>query len=91
MMGLAFKPNIDDLRESPAAYIAQVLLSQGYDLVTVEPNIKEDSRFELIELDEALKSADVLAVLVKHSEFIDAAKKGDFSRAGVIDFCGLER
>jgi UDP-N-acetyl-D-mannosaminuronic acid dehydrogenase len=88
-LGLAFKPDIDDLRESPAVHIAQALLSQGYDLVAVEPNIQEDNRIELVDLDEALKSADVLAVLVKHQEFMDAAKSGQFARDGIIDFCGL--
>ena len=88
-LGLAFKPDIDDLRESPAVHIAQALLSQGYDLVAVEPNIQEDNQFTLIELDDALKSADVLAVLVKHRQFVDAKKMGQFARVRVIDFCGL--
>jgi UDP-N-acetyl-D-mannosaminuronic acid dehydrogenase len=88
-LGLAFKPNIDDLRESPAVHILQVLLSQGYDLVAVEPNIQDDNRFVLIELEDALRSADVLAILVKHGQFIDAEKKGKFNRVGVVDFCGL--
>jgi len=88
-LGLAFKPDIDDLRESPAARIACALLFEGYDLVAVEPNIQEDGRFALIELNEALKSADVLAVLVKHKQFIDAEKAGQFARIGVLDFCGL--
>ena len=88
-LGLAFKPDIDDLRESPAAHIANSLLSQGYDLVAVEPNIQDDKRFTLIDLDEALKSADVLAILVKHRQFVGAAKAGQFARAGVVDFCGL--
>jgi UDP-N-acetyl-D-mannosaminuronic acid dehydrogenase len=88
-LGLTFKPDIDDMRESPAAYIAEALISQGYDLVAVEPNIYKDSRFELIELEDALNSADILVVLVKHRQFVDAEKKGKFYRVGVIDFCGL--
>jgi UDP-N-acetyl-D-mannosaminuronic acid dehydrogenase len=88
-LGLAFKPDIDDLRESPAVHIAQVLLSQGYDLVAVEPNMQDDNRFKLIDLDGALKSADVVAILVRHKQFISAAKAGQFARAGVVDFCGL--
>ena len=88
-LGLAFKPDIDDLRESPAVHIAQSLLSQGYEIVAVEPNIHHDDHFELIGLDDALETADVLAVLVKHHQFIDAAKMGQFFRSGVIDFCGL--
>ena len=45
--------------------------------------------FLLMELDEALNTADVLAILVKHKAFIDAAINGRFSRDGVIDFCGI--
>ena len=88
-LGLAFKPDIDDLRESPAVNIARELLSQGYEIVAVEPNIQEDERFTLFTLDESLKKADVIAVLVKHRQFVDAAKSGQFSRVGIIDFCGL--
>lgn len=88
-LGLAFKPDIDDLRESPAVHIAQVLLSQQYDVVVVEPNVQQDNRFSLVELDQALKSADIFAVLVKHREFIDAAKSGLFTQVRILDFCGL--
>jgi UDP-N-acetyl-D-mannosaminuronic acid dehydrogenase len=88
-LGLAFKPDIDDLRESPAVHIAQALLSQGYDLVAVEPNVEKHDRFTLIKLDDAIKSADILAVLVKHRQFVDAEKYGKFTKVGIIDFCGL--
>ena len=88
-LGLSFKPDIDDLRESPAVHIAQALLTQGYDLVAVEPNIKEDDLFNLVDLEEALNTADILVVLVKHRQFINAAKAGQFDRMGIIDFCGL--
>jgi len=88
-LGLAFKPDIDDLRESPAVSIAQDLLSQGYDLIAVEPNVQQDDRFTLISLEEALRSADVVVVLVKHRQFLDAFKAGQFARNGIADFCGL--
>ena len=88
-LGLAFKPDIDDLRESPAVHIAQALLSEGYDLVAVEPNIHEDIRFTLISLEEALNLADVIVVLVKHRQFVEAAITGRLTRDGVVDFCGL--
>lgn len=88
-LGLTFKPDIDDLRQSPAAHIAQSLLSQGYDIVAVEPNIQDDKHFKLIDLDEALKSADILVILVKHRQFIGAAKAGHFAQARVLDFCGI--
>jgi UDP-N-acetyl-D-mannosaminuronic acid dehydrogenase len=88
-LGLAFKPDIDDLRESPAVHIAQALLDQGFDLVAVEPNIEADDRFTLSSLNEALDSADVVAVLVKHKEFSNAVKKGQLIGDNIIDFCGL--
>ncbi len=88
-MGLAFKPDIDDLRESPAVHIADALLSQGYDVVAVEPNIDSHDCFPLVTLEDALKTADVLAVLVKHRSFLDAAAKMALGERGGLDFCGV--
>ena len=88
-LGLSFKPDIDDLRESPAIRIVQNLELQGVNVFVVEPNIADDSRFSFISLNQAIKSADILVVLVKHKEFIEAAQKNAFSRDGVIDFCGI--
>jgi UDP-N-acetyl-D-mannosaminuronic acid dehydrogenase len=88
-MGLAFKPDIDDLRESPAVHIADALLSQGYDVVAVEPNIDSHDCFPLVTLEDALKTADVLAVLVKHRSFLDAAAKMALGERGALDFCGV--
>jgi UDP-N-acetyl-D-mannosaminuronic acid dehydrogenase len=88
-LGLAFKPDIDDLRESPALHIAEALLTQGYDVVAVEPNIDSHDRFTLVTLDAALKTADVLAVLVKHKGFLDASVKSALGERGALDFCGV--
>jgi UDP-N-acetyl-D-mannosaminuronic acid dehydrogenase len=72
--GLAFKPNIDDLRESPAFNIAKkiVELHSGA-VIAVEPNIeflhKKSLNLELVTLDKALKSADLHILLVDHKEF----------------------
>ena len=43
---------------------------QNYDVVAVEPNIEAHELFDLMSLDQALQQADVLAVLVKHREFL---------------------
>jgi UDP-N-acetyl-D-mannosaminuronic acid dehydrogenase len=88
-LGLAFKPDIDDLRESPAVHIADALLSQGYDVVAVEPNIESHDRFPLLTLEDALKTADVLAVLVRHRGFLDASVKASLVKIGALDFCGV--
>jgi UDP-N-acetyl-D-mannosaminuronic acid dehydrogenase len=69
-MGLAFKPDIDDLRESPALYVARALHMQGFPLVAVEPNIDNTrEEFELLPMEEALNQADIIAFLVAHKEF----------------------
>lgn len=81
-MGLAFKPDIDDLRESPAVRVADVLQKDGLDVLCVEPNIDAHRQFKLVSVDEALQQADVITWLVSHREF--KTKKG---RVG-IDFCG---
>jgi UDP-N-acetyl-D-mannosaminuronic acid dehydrogenase len=69
--GLAFKPNIDDLRESPAVYIAE-RISQTYPedkLLFVEPNIITHDKFYLTNYKEAADKADILFILVAHKEF----------------------
>jgi len=84
-MGLAFKPNIDDLRESPALYITRKLISNNLQILPVEPNIDHFSEFDIYDYQEAINSADIIVFLVNHNEFqsldIDKNKK-------IIDFCG---
>jgi UDP-N-acetyl-D-mannosaminuronic acid dehydrogenase len=88
-LGLAFKPDIDDLRESPAVNVTAALQSKGYDVIAVEPNINSHDKFLLVSLDEALQTADVVAVLVKHRQFIQLASIGVLNGAGILDFCGV--
>ncbi len=87
-MGLAFKPDIDDLRESPAKYITQELLkgSNSNEVLVVEPNIKEHSVFKLTDFKEAYEKSDIVAFLVAHKEFKTLAKiEGKI----ILDFCGV--
>ena len=88
-LGLAFKPDIDDLRESPAVHVASALQAQGYDVVAVEPNIQSHDKFVLVTPEEALQAADVVAVLVKHRQFVQLAGAGELGGDCVLDFCGV--
>jgi len=84
-MGLAFKPNIDDLRESPALYITRKLISNGLQILAVEPNIKSFDEFNIVEYHEAIKEADIIVFLVAHREFKDI----QVDNKKIIDFCGV--
>lgn len=88
LMGMAFKPNIDDLRESPAKYIVQRVLQDANDeeYFIVEPNISEHNIFKITPYEEAIEKADIIAILVGHNEF----KNLYFSdNQVVLDFCGI--
>jgi UDP-N-acetyl-D-mannosaminuronic acid dehydrogenase len=91
IMGLAFKPNIDDLRESPATYIAQKILqsSNNEDVYFVEPNIKEHKVFKLTDYKEAYEKADIVAFLVAHQEFKGLYSTIDLEQKIIIDVCGV--
>lgn len=87
MMGLAFKPDIDDLRESPAKYIAQkVMQSEQNNFLVVEPNIKEHSVFKLTNYIEAYEKADIIVFLVAHKEFKTLNYRED---KVILDFAGI--
>jgi len=82
-MGLAFKPNIDDLRESPALYITRRLIADGLEVLAVEPNISEHAEFDVVDYKDAIAQADVVTFLVAHKEF----KKLEIETE--LDFCGV--
>ena len=86
-LGLAFKPNIDDLRESPASKIAEkVQLSSPADThFFVEPNIESHAIHTLTDYKIAIKNADIVVLLVAHNEF----KNIDLSDKIVLNFCGV--
>lgn len=90
-LGLAFKPDIDDLRESPALEITKMLSDiEDYEILAVEPNIESlpkvlenRKNVKFVELDKALIDADILVVLVKHKEFIN------LSSSKILDFVNI--
>jgi UDP-N-acetyl-D-mannosaminuronic acid dehydrogenase len=88
LMGLAFKPNIDDLRESPAKFIAQEV-SQSLEkeqCYFVEPNISEHTEFPITNYKEAVANSDIIVFLVSHDEFKTLSIPNEKQ---VLDFCGV--
>lgn len=87
--GLAFKPNIDDLRESPAVHIVEKAVQDTKEkesVFVIEPNISEHPKFKLTNYKEAYEKADIIAILVAHKEFKHI---GANSEKIVLDFCGV--
>lgn len=90
MMGLAFKPDIDDLRESPAKHIvAKVMQScNNADIMVVEPNVESHNVYKLTDYKEAFEKADIVVYLVAHTPFKALPKD---SNKIILDFCGVVR
>lgn len=90
LMGLAFKPDIDDLRESPAKYIVQKVLQNANNEThyIVEPNIAEHNVFKITDYKTAAEKADIIAFLVAHKEFKELQISNDKI---VLDFCGINK
>lgn len=88
MMGLAFKPDIDDLRESPAKYITTKVLQKfsNADILIVEPNLKEHRIFKLSDYREAYQKADIVVFLTAHRVFKTLEWREDKE---ILDFCGI--
>lgn len=95
-LGLAFKPDIDDLRESPAVEITQHIAQLGCQVLAVEPNIEAlpgtltSGNLKLTALDDALVNADVVCVLVKHGPFIEMIDeiRGHTSKVDAVGLLG---
>ncbi len=90
-LGLAYKPDIDDLRESPALEITRALRDAKVgELRVVEPNLARHDEFDLVSVDEALTGADIVLFLVAHRQFrrIPANKLAEKT---IIDTCGVLR
>jgi UDP-N-acetyl-D-mannosaminuronic acid dehydrogenase len=88
-MGLAFKPNIDDLRESPAKYIVSRIISEARaEVLVVEPNITTHTTFSLTNYSDACQQADIIVWLVRHKEFLTLSRQ-DLKKIE-LDFCGIK-
>ena len=89
LMGLAFKPNIDDLRESPAMKIAKHLVSELPDVKfdVVEPNISSHNDFDIVNFQTAFEQSDIVVYLTAHKEFFTLPN--DVNDKLILDFCGV--
>jgi UDP-N-acetyl-D-mannosaminuronic acid dehydrogenase len=84
-MGLAFKPDIDDLRESPALFITRRLIAEGIDVLAVEPNIDSFKEFPIVNYEDAITQADIVVFLVGHKMF----KGLTIADKSMLDFCNV--
>ena len=89
LMGLAFKPNIDDLRESPAMKIAKRLFAEMPDVKfnIVEPNISSHPDFDIVDFQTAFEQSDIVVYLTAHKQFFMLPQ--EVNDKLILDFCGV--
>jgi UDP-N-acetyl-D-mannosaminuronic acid dehydrogenase len=84
-LGLAYKPDVDDLRESPALRVALSLAGAGIDVLACEPHLTEHPLLKLYPVEDAVSKADLVVALVRHTAFASLS----FGDRPVLDYCGL--
>jgi len=91
-LGITYKANVDDLRESPALKIVKILINKGYKVRVCEPNVDKHDEFDLYSLEETVGNADCLLILVAHEEFVGtdfAVVLGKMRNKIIIDTTGI--
>jgi UDP-N-acetyl-D-mannosaminuronic acid dehydrogenase len=94
-LGLAFKANVDDLRESPAVEITAALAAAGLPVLAVEPHVRTlppglAGKAKLVSLEEAMAAANVIVLLVDHRAF-GSLTLASFAGKALIDTRGQIR
>ena len=86
-MGISFKPNVNDLRESPALKIAFALSKlKNIKIYVCDPNINNHEEFKIYSIEKTLKNCDLFVFLVAHDEF----KNIDLDNLNILDFCNIK-
>ena len=84
--GLSYKPNADDMRESPAIKIVDKLIADGNNVICVEPHIDSLEDYQIVDINKALDESDIniiklVMMLLKNTKLSSSEK--------LIDFCGI--
>ena len=93
ILGMAYKPNIDDMRESPSLTLAKALEADGYEVYGCEPNSRssEVGGISLLPLNDVLEQCDYLVLALAHDEFKDEAVRARIAEKPHYDCIGFLR
>jgi len=88
-LGLAFKADVDDLRESPSVDIVRKLINQNVgEILISEPNLESHNEFNLLSCEEVIRRADIILLLVDHKEY-KGIKTLELNEKVLIDTRGI--
>lgn len=88
-LGMSFKPDIDDLRESPAITVINMLIKRNYNVSCIEPNINSHDKYHIVDFENTYNMPQIVVVLVAHKQFTSQIIKKHFQNQKILDFCGI--